>query len=96
MGKALEAWEKVNTALTLKKGKTTERGQPHLIFCEFCKTSPSRICLQPHEGQESNWEGQHGFIQDKSYLTDAFVFYNEMTAYVKKGEMLDSVYLSFS
>lgn len=55
-----------------------------------------RSCFQTHEGKEKDWGSQHGFMKEKSHLSNLIDFYYDVTSLIHEGRALDVVHFDFS
>lgn len=49
--------------------------------------------MSGHMEKAVTGNSQHGFIKDKSCLTNPIIFYGKMTGFVNEGSVVDVIYL---
>ena len=93
-------WKLANVSAVFKKGKKSSPSnyRPISLTVNLCKVFESimRDKLIEHlEKYELIKESQHGFVRNKSCLTNLLTFIEEITEYLDSGYPVDVIYLDF-
>jgi len=93
-------WKLANVTAVFKKGKkcSPSNYRPINLTVHICKVFGSIVRDQMIEHLEKYAlikESQHGFVKDKSCLTNLLIFMEKVTSYTDSGIPVDVIYLDF-
>jgi len=93
-------WKLANVTPIFKKGKKTSTAnyRPVSLTVNLCKVFESLIrdkMIEHLEKFKLIKDTQHGFVKNKSCLTNLLVFLEEVTNYIDSGYPVDVIYLDF-
>jgi len=93
-------WKLANITPIFKKGKkaSTANYRPVSLTVNLCKVFESLVrdrMIEHLEKFKLIKDTQHGFVKNKSCLTNLLVFLEEVTNYIDSGYPVDVIYLDF-